>query len=292
MDIFGDIFKYENGLTVTGLTKELNVFYVLEMVKKYSGNIIVLTNTLYEANVYYDSLSTYYDDVLLFPMDDFLTSVAVAISPDLKIKRLETIEKIRTGNKHIVVTNLMGFLKYLPDKNNSSNLEFNLKLGNNIKRDDILELLDRYGYVKESVVTTTGEYAVRGFIIDIFVIDTEHPIRIEFFGDEVDSIRYFDESTQLSIENVDEILIKPYVEVISDTNSSLCDYLDDPLIIMINRDQIDIAYRKLLEDILEYNNNANTDVKYMYEFDEISYNHVIYLNDISDNDYGKVVRFK
>lgn len=292
MDIFSDIFKYENGLTVTGLTKELNVFYVLEMAKKYSGNIIVLTNTLYEANVYYDSLSTYCDDVSLFPMDDFLTSVAVAISPDLKIKRLETIEKIRTGNNHIVVTNLMGFLKYLPDKNNASNLEFNLKLGNNIKRDDILELLDRYGYVKESVVTTTGEYAVRGYIIDIFVIDTEHPIRIEFFGDEVDSIRYFDESTQLSIENVDEILIKPYVEVISDTNSSLCDYLDDPLVIMINRDQIDIAYKKLLEDILEYNNNANTDIKYMYVFEEISYNHVMYLNDISDNDYGKVVRFK
>lgn len=292
MDFLEEYIKYENGLTVTGLTRELNIFYVLSLLKKNKGNIIVLTNTLYEANMYFDSFSTYCDDVSLFPMDDFLTSVAVAISPDLKIKRLETLDKISKGNNHVVVTNLMGFLKYLPDKNNSSNLESTIKVGNNLSRDKVVELLEMYGYVKESVVTTTGEYAVRGFIIDVFPIDSEHPVRLEFFGDEIDSIRYFDESTQLSIEKVDEVLIKPYVEVISDSKSSLCDYLNDPLVIMINRDQIDIAYGKLLEDILEYNKNEDKNDKYMFEFDEITYNHVMYFNDISDNSYGKVIHFK
>ena len=104
MDFLADYFKYENGLTVTGLTKELNIFYMLELFKKEKRNIVILTNTLYEANMYYDSLKTYTDDVCLFPMDDFLTSVAVAISPDLKIKRLETLEQIRSGKKVIVVT--------------------------------------------------------------------------------------------------------------------------------------------------------------------------------------------
>ena len=216
MDFLADYFKFENGLTVTGLTKELNVFYMLELFKKEKRNMVILTNTLYEANMYYDSLKTYTDDVYLFPMDDFLTSVAVAISPDLKIKRLETLEQIRSNNKAIVVTNLMGFLRYLPDKNNISNLEFQLELNKEIKRDKILEILEKYGYVKESIVTTTGEYAVRGYIIDVFVIDEEHPIRIEFFGDEIDSIRYFDESTQLSIKEIKSIKIKPYTEVVSD----------------------------------------------------------------------------
>ena len=109
----------------------------------------------------------------------------------------------------IVITNLMGYLRYLPNMNDSSNLEFNLSLGNNIKRDDILDVLGKYGYVRESIVTTTGEFAVRGYIIDLFIIDEDHPIRIEFFGDEVDSIRYFDESTQLSIKEIDSIKIKP-----------------------------------------------------------------------------------
>ena len=171
MDFLNEYFKYENGLTITGLTRELNVFYVLNLFNKESKNVLVLANTLYEANLFYDNLRTYTDDVCLFPMDDFLTSVAVAISPDLKIKRLETLERIRTGNKCIVVTNLMGYLRFLPDMKNTSNLEFNLDKKTSIKRDDILELLDKYGYIRESVVTTTGEYAVRGYIIDLFIID-------------------------------------------------------------------------------------------------------------------------
>ena len=294
MNFFSEYFKYENGLTVTGLTKELNVFYVLEKFKSADQNIVLLTNTLYEANVYYESLKTYTEDVCLFPMDDFLTSVAVAVSPDLKIKRLETLEEIRNNKKHIVVTNLMGFLRYLPDKSNKSNLECILKKDGSFKRDDLLDLLDKYGYVRESIVTTTGEYAVRGFVIDLFIIDEEHPIRVEFFGDDIESIRYFDESTQLSLREIDEIRIKPYTEIVSDNNSSLVDYLDNPCLIMINRDQIELGYEKLITDITEYKEKeeVDPDKKYMFDWDEILYKEVIYLNTISDSNYGKSLDFK
>ena len=292
MDFLNEYFKYDNGLTITGLTRELNVFYVLSLFNKEDKNVLLLSSSLYEANMFYDSLKTYTDDVCLFPMDDFLTSVAVAISPDLKIKRLETIERIRTGKKCIVVTNLMGYLRFLPDKNNSANLEFDLDKNTSIKRDDILELLDKYGYIKESIVTTTGEYAVRGFIIDFFIIDEEHPIRIEFFGDEVDSIRYFDENTQLSIEEIDGIKIKPYTEVVSDSYSSLCDYMNDPWVLMVNRDQIEVSYTKLIDDINEYNESISSSKKHMFNLEDIDYKHVIYLNSVNDNDYGKVLKLK
>ena len=288
MKFLNDYFKYENGLTIGGLTKELNIFYLLELFNKSNKNIILLTNTLYEANMYYDGISTYYDKVNLFPMDDFLTSVAVAISPDLKVKRLETLESIRNNKKSLIVTNLMGYLRYLPNKGNVSNLEYRISKNDTIKRQDILEILDRYGYIKESIVTTTGEYAVRGFIIDLFIIDEEHPIRIEFFGDEIDSIRYFDESTQLSINEIDSIKIRPYNEIISEDNSSLVDYLDDPIVVMINKGQIDVSYNKLLEDITEYkaNEGIDKDKKYMFEFDDIRAHNVIYLNSINDDKDG------
>ena len=292
MNFLDDYFKYENGLTVTGLTRELNVFYVLNLFNKENKNVLVLANSLYEANMFYDSFKTYTDDVCLFPMDDFLTSVAVAISPDLKIKRLETLDRIRSGKKCIVVTNLMGYLRFLPDLKNTNNLEFTLDKSTSIKRDEILDLLDRYGYIRESVVTTTGEYAVRGYIIDLFIIDEEHPIRIEFFGDDVDSIRYFDENTQLSIKEIDSIKIKPYTEVISDTNNSLCDYMNDPWVLMVNRDQLEISYSKLFEDIKEYNESVGTNKKHMFEWEEINYSHVMYLNSVNDNDYGKTLAFK
>ena len=292
MDYFKDYFKYENGLTVVGLTKELNIFYIINKFKEEKKNILILANTLYEANTYYDQIKTYIDDVCLFPMDDFLTSVAVAVSPDLKNKRLETLNIISSGKKCIVVTNLMGFLRFLPNKNDSTSLNYVLTKNSEVNREDIINTLTKYGYNRESLVTTTGEYAVRGYIIDIFVIEEEHPIRIEFFGDEIDSIRYFDENSQLSIKEINEINIKPYIEVIGDKNSSLCDYMNDPLLFIINRDQIDISYEKLLSDITEYNESNEKNDKYMYEWDEINYNYVIYLNTISDNDYGKVISFK
>ena len=291
MDFLNQFFKYENGLTVNGLTRELNIFYVLNKFNNDSKNILILTNTLYEANTYYDNLKRYTDKVYLFPMDDFLTSVAVAISPDLKVKRIETLTNISNGEKCIVVTNLMGYLRYLPDKNNSFNLEYKIDLKSNITRQDVLDLLDKYGYIRESLVTTTGEYAVRGYIIDVFIIDEEHPIRIEFFGDEIDSIRYFDENTQLSINSIEDILIKPYTEVVSDKYNSLVDYLNDPYLFIVNRDQVEISYNKLLDDIFEYNKNIDSDKKYMYEKEEISYNYVIYLNTVSDNDYGKSINY-
>lgn len=288
MKFLNDYFKYENGLTIGGLTKELNIFYLLELFKNSNKNIVLLTNTLYEANMYYDGISTYYDKVGLFPMDDFLTSVAVAISPDLKVKRLETLESIRNNKKSLIVTNLMGYLRYLPNKGNISNLEYVISKNDTIKRQDILEILARYGYIKESIVTTTGEYAVRGYIIDLFIIDEDHPIRIEFFGDEVDSIRYFDESTQLSIKEIDSIRIRPYNEIISEDNSSLIDYLDDPIVVMVNKSQIDAAYKKLLEDIVEYKDKEDIDSnkKYMFEFDDIRVHNVIYLNSINDSKDG------
>ncbi|HIS18435.1 MAG TPA: hypothetical protein IAC02_07515, partial [Candidatus Coprovivens excrementavium] len=257
MDFLSKYFKYENGITIAGLTKELNIFYVLDLFKKENKNILILTNTLYEANTYFDLIHTYTDDVCLFPMDDFLTSVAVAVSPDLKIKRLETLDVIRNKSKKIVVTNLMGYLRYLPNKNDTSNLEFTLSLKNNVKREEILEMLEKYGYIRESIVTTTGEYAVRGYIIDLFIIEEEHPIRIEFFGDDIESIRYFDENTQLSINEIDKIMIKPYTEVVCEVHSSLVDYMNNPLVVMVNRDQIELAYNKLLHDIEEYNENEN-----------------------------------
>lgn len=291
MDFLVNNFKYENGLEISGLTKELNVFYVLELFKREKKNIVVLTNTLYDANMFYDALKTYTDNVCLFPMDDFLTSVAVAISPDLKNKRLETLELLKKGN-NIVITNLNGFLKYLPNKNNSLGFSFLIDKKTGVKRKDILDMLDKYGYSKTSVVTTTGEYAVRGFIIDIFNINDEHPIRIEFFDEDIDSIRYFDESSQLSINQVDQITIKPYIEIETDEHSSLIDYLDNPLVIIINKDQIDIAYKKLQEDILEYNHSQNTNNKYMYDITDIKYDYVQYLNDVNDSINGKGIKYK
>ena len=75
-------------------------------------------------------------------------------------------------------------------------------------------------------MTTTGEYAVRGYIVDVYPVDREKPVRIEFFGDEVESIKEFDENTQRTTTTIERFEIKKFNETIStDTNSLVTMYL-------------------------------------------------------------------
>ena len=189
MDFLDNYFKYEIGTEISGLTEQLNVFYLLKLYEKYEQNIIVLTSSLYEANKIYNMLSNYLENTLLFPMDDFLSSMIVASSPELKYKRLETLDKLKSGGNSVIVTNLMGYLKFLTEKSVDNSLVISTE--SNIRRDDLVNKLIDLGYHTESLVTMSGEIAVRGFIVDIYPIDEVHPIRIEFDGNVIESIKYF-----------------------------------------------------------------------------------------------------
>lgn len=277
MNIF-DKFTFEHNSIIQGLTNELNAFYVLECFLKKKESVLVVTSSLYEANQIYNSLETYTDHVLLFPMDDFLTSVAVAISPELQMKRLETLEKL-SEDVWIVVTNLTGYLHFLPNKEKQNLLKVTLKEQDKIGRDKLHQILLQFGYKQDSLVTSTGEFAVRGFVLDIFPVYEDHPIRIEFFGDEIESIRTFDESSQLSLETIHSVVVNPYQEIITDQTSSLYDFMNQPIVIYKDFHQIQASNQKLEEDIFQYQlSKEEKDQKYMYSWDEIHPSYVIQLN--------------
>ena len=161
MKFLDNYFKYEIGVEISGFTEQLNIFYLLKLYEKYDRNIIVLTSSLYEANKIYNLLSNYLENSLIFPMDDFLSSMIVASSPELKYKRLETLDKLKSNNKYIIVTNLMGYLKFLPSKNVDNSIVINK--GEEIKRDNLVNSLVNLGYHIDSLVTASGEVSVRGY---------------------------------------------------------------------------------------------------------------------------------
>ena len=288
MDFLNDIFQFKDHGTVCGLCDELQILYYLTYFNRYDDNVLIVTNSLYDSNKIFQKLKTYTDDVFLFPMDDFLASVAVALSPDLKVKRLEVLERIKEGKKSIIVTNLMGYLRYLPSLKEQDKLNICLKDGFNINRNELVDKLINIGYKQTSLVTATGEYAVRGFIVDIFPIEEDHPIRVEFFGDEIDNIRYFDESTQLSLDKIKEYTILPFQEVISEDHNSLCDYLDNPNVFYVDINQILNGYNKIIDDIESFKKSKDIDneYKYMYDFDEIKPDKYIKLETINNIEYS------
>ena len=192
--------KYQTNLGLSGMTDESFCLYLKQLLNQEKKSILLVTSSLTEANIYLNNLTTLTDDVLFFPMDDFLTSEALSITPDLKVTRLETLNELLSEKPKIVITNLMGYLRYLPSKKVYQDNIINLKTGMEIEPKELVNKLYDIGYKRETIVTTTGEIGVRGFIIDIFPVSFNHPIRIEFFGDEIDSIREFDEDKYGEVE--------------------------------------------------------------------------------------------
>ena len=289
MNFINELFKYQNNTEIIGLTDELNIFCVLNKFNQGNKNILIVTSSLFQANIYYEKLLNYTSDVVLFPMDDFITSVALAISPELKLKRLETLERIKSKQKVITVTNLMGYLHFLPDIKSIEKLEVKLTKGLKINRDSLIEILDKFGYIRTSLTTATGDYSVRGFVIDIFIIDEIHPIRIEFFGNEIESIRYFDESSQLSINEVEQICCLPNKEIETLDKSSIYDYLNNPETFYINYDQIENEYNKIQSDITEYQSNLeNNQNKLMFSNNDIKVAYKMYLNHFDSNNVDSI----
>ena len=294
MNFFDNILNKLDGDSVYGLTPELKGLFLYKKFKKENKNIICVTSTIYEANKLYQILLNYTDKVSFFPMDDFLTSEALAISPEFKFTRLDTLNTILT-EKRIVITNLMGFLRFLPSPKQYKESYSTIKLNDEIKIDDLVSNLYKIGYKRESIVNKTGEMAVRGFIIDIFPINYKNPIRIEFWGDEIERICEFDIDTQISKDRLDEITITPTTEFIVDKEideepkqrelinyiepKSILDYLDNPIIFYDDRSSIEKSFELLIEEIIDYkkNNEISNNTKFMfdlekkYKYDEIDF---------------------
>ena len=284
MDFLENYLNVRINDTIGGLTDELSIFLVLQYFKKRNESIVLLTSSLYEANNLFKKFKTYLNDVLLYPMDDFITTLALAVSPELKMTRLETLNKLANSPK-IVITNLMGYLQFLPSKNRKNRIYLCKNI--NFKRNLLIDGLESLGYKKTSVVTSTGEYALRGFIIDIFPFAKSHPLRLEMFGDLIESIKEFDESTQRSTNIINSVEILPVDEVFRDEENSLIDYLENPTIFKYNNQQILANYQKLQEEIAEFiENNPEKKSKLMFELKDLKEKKVIYLDTINVSNNG------
>ncbi len=300
MNIFDNMFNIrdEYNYSVSGLTKELNALYIYDTFIKKNKGILIIVNSVYEGNDLLNRLSNYTDKVLFFPMDDFITSEAIAISPEFKSERINTINKLIYDDKYIVITNLMGILRYLPSKDVWKKKIITLKNDNDINREKLLNDLYELGYEKETIVTETGKFGIRGYVIDVFPIGMDNPVRIELWGDTIDSIKLFDIDTQLTIKDIDSIEIYPYSEFLIDNDSSeevirkqkylkyysknisnISDYMNEFICFWYDYNQIIVSYKLLMETIMDYDNNNKSSIKtdYMFDIRDIRLDNEIYL---------------
>lgn len=304
MNFFDNLInvKIEKGMGIYNLTDEFFCVFSNYLYNSFDKNILIVVNSLFEANKLYNSLSNYNNNVLLFPMDDFLTSEAIAISPDLKINRLESLNTIISGKKCIIITNLMGYLRYLPEREDYKKNILKLSVGDVIAPNKLVEKLVSLGYNQDTIVNKTGEVGARGYVVDVFPIDENNPIRIEFFDDLIESIRYFDSQTQKSIKSSEKIIIKPYFEFLTDKEvldehfgkqkylqvyssvTNISSYLGECFTLFKDYEQLKNSFINIMEETIAYKNEKDIDFKYNYmnSFNELNVEYPIYYSSLSN----------
>src|SRR6202046_554461 len=150
--------------------------------------------------------------VVSLPARDVLPFQNLSPHPELQEERATALWKIATGSASIVVSPVAATAIRLRSADYYSDLARNIRRGASFDLDSLLAHLNTVAYPSTAVVEMPGQYAVRGGILDVYSPEADRPLRIEFFGDEADSIRKFDPASQRSSNPVDEALLPPLTE--------------------------------------------------------------------------------
>ena len=151
-----------------------------------------------------------------YPAKDLLFYQADLRSRELVKQRMEVLEAVTEKEAVVVVTSFDGFMDLLLPHERLKERVIHIGSEDTVDMAELQKRLAALGYEREEQIEGPGQFAVRGGILDIYPLTSEAPVRIELWGDEVDSIRMFDVETQRSIQNLSEIVIYPATETPDD----------------------------------------------------------------------------
>ena len=197
--------KSGNSFAVTGLTSILRLF-LLYKIKAYSKKkVLFITSTEQNALKYQaDLLNAFGIEAAVMPFQNI--SMYETVSPNL-YDYSEQIKIFQT-KPDIVICPVKALLEKFPNEQFFKKHNFKIKIGDTLDLKELAQKLVLLGYKKSTMVNDISEFSIRGDIADIFTLD-ENPVRIEFWGDEVVDIRYFNNETQKSIQKTKEVNILP-----------------------------------------------------------------------------------
>lgn len=188
--------------------------------------IVVVKESQYQAQLLYQSLKPLlHSQVVYFPCDESLRIEALAYSFELLGERVNTLYHISKEEPCVVICHMHSLIRYLPSPSLFKDNIIELRVGMIINPIELRKKLIKAGYLPNQRVDQPFYFAKRGGVIDVFSIQYEEPIRIEFFDDEIESIRFFDTRTQRGKEKIDIVEILPASDLLydeSEVNDVLC----------------------------------------------------------------------
>ena len=199
-------------------------FYILDMMKKNEKSILYVGRDDREIFDIKDKIKWFISDfdIFIYRSWDQIPYDNVSPSKEIQSERIKTLYNLKKlKNKTLVLTSINALIQKTLNKNFLSNYFINISIGENIEFDKLIQQLFSFGYQRTSVVRDKTEFAVRGSIIDIFVVDRNNPIRIDFLDNKIESIHEFDLVSQRRRQKISSknVLINPSCEIFLNNNT-------------------------------------------------------------------------
>ena len=216
-DFINNIENKKSPISLSGLTGVAEAGIVSSVMERTKRPIMLITYNEIQAQNLVNDLKFFTDDVIYLPKKEIVTYDYVAESKNLPYERIEVLNKIYKKQKNIIVTSIETIKQKMISKNALYKNVLNFKVGDRFILEDVKQKLINLGYERFDLIDGRGEFSVRGGIVAISTTDNTG-IRIELWGDEIDSIRHFNIISQRSIDNIEKVEIFPAHEYILETS--------------------------------------------------------------------------
>ena len=282
--LINNIENKKSPIAISGLN-DVGMVEVLTDTYEYTKKpICVLTYNEIQAKRIFQDIKYFTENVIYFPKKEVVTYDYVAESKENLYERIEALNKIKNKRSQIIVTTIGAVLQKLPSKNTLYKNEIKFKVGDIYNLEDIKKKLVDLGYVRYDLIDGRGQFSVRGDIVDIS-INQKTGIRVEFWGDEIDSIREFNIESQRSISNKQEVTIYPANEYILEKKlDEVCQKIRKKYELYSNQEIIEEDIEQI--KIGNYTSKIDKYFDCFYEKGEsvleyLNSNYVIFLDEIS-----------
>ncbi len=269
-----NIENKKSPIAISGLT-DVGMVQMLSATKEFAKKpICIITYNEMQARKIIEDLKYFTDKITYIPKKEIVTYDYVAESKDLPYERIEALNQVQGMKTGIVVTTIEAVAQKMISKKSLYKNVLKFKIGEEHKLEEVKQKLIDLGYVRYDLIDGRGQFSVRGGIVDISITDKKG-IRIEFWGDEVDSIRYFNIVSQRSTENTDTATIFPAHEYLLETDiTTVINKIENT----IYNDNLQVQVKQDIEIIRSGNYISKID-KYLNSFYEKQETILDYLND-------------
>lgn len=217
VELVKNIENQKDPIVISGLTEVGEVQQIVAINEFTEKPVCIVTYNEIQAKRIVDDLKYFTDKVVLLNKKEIVTYDYVVESQDLSYERIEALNKIYFKNNLIIVTTIEAMMQKIIAPDTLYKDIIKIKIGDEYNLEELKQTLINLGYTRTDMIEGRGQFSIRGGIVDISITENEG-IRIEFWGDEVDSIRRFNIMTQRSTITEDKIIIYPATEFILEDN--------------------------------------------------------------------------